>query len=69
MSAQRDFLLKRKKELQEQIKPLKALEEELEEVETLLSALSKPKKSEYGGWETPGHPPGCRCYPDCDPSR
>lgn len=65
MSASRDFLLKRKKELQEQLKPLKKLETELEEVESLLSALDKPK---YGGWETPGHPPGCRCYPHCDPS-
>ena len=21
------------------------------------------------GNEAPGHPDGCRCYPDCDPSR
>ena len=72
MSAQREFLLKRKAELQKQIKPLKALEEELKEVETLLSTLDEPerrKREGYGGWEAPGHPPGCRCYPHCDPSR
>lgn len=73
MSSSREFLQRRKKELQEQIKPLKQLEEELEEVESLLATLDKPKERvrsfEYGGWETPGHPPGCRCYPHCDPSR
>ena len=72
MSAHLDFLLKRKKDLQEQIKPLKELEKELAEVETLLSAIDEPKRREregYGGWEAPGHPPGCRCYPHCDPSR
>lgn len=65
MSAHREFLLKRKKELQAQITPLKKLEAELEEVESLLSKLDEPQR---GGWEAPGHPPGCRCYPHCDPS-
>lgn len=32
-------------------------------------AKKAPKKSKRGGWETPGHPDGCRCYPHCDPSR
>jgi hypothetical protein len=61
----KEQLLQRKKELQEQLKPLKKLEQELEEVETLLSMYDRPKR---GGWETPGHENGCRCH-ECDPSR
>lgn len=63
----KEDLLKRKKELLTKIKPLKKLEEELEEVETFLKLYSDAAKRH--GREAPGHPPGCRCYPDCDPSR
>lgn len=65
MSAAKSYLLARKKDLLEQLKALKPLQEELEEVEHLLGALDKPKR---GGWETPGHENGCRCH-ECDPSR
>lgn len=59
-------LLRRKKDLQEQLKPLRKLEKELEEVDHLLSALHD-KENRHGN-EAAGHPPGCRCYPHCDPS-
>lgn len=61
----KNFLLTRKKDLLEQLKPLRALEAELAEVEHLLEALDKPKR---GGWERDGHENGCRCH-ECDPSR
>lgn len=64
MSAHREFLEKRKKELQAQLKPLKKLETELEEVEKLLTAINTPAR---GGWEKDGHENGCRCG-QCDPS-
>lgn len=61
----KNFLLARKKDLLEQLKPLRALEAELAEVESLLETYDKPKR---GGWERPGHENGCRCH-ECDPSR
>jgi hypothetical protein len=67
MSSTKSILLERKKELQAKIRPLRTLEKELEEVEHLLSALDDKEKRH--GREAPGHPPGCRCYPHCDPSR
>lgn len=71
MSEAKSYLLARKKDLTEQLKKLKPLQDELEEVEKLLASYEpKSRRDEgYGGWETPGHPPGCRCYPHCDPSR
>lgn len=65
MSAARSYLLARKKDLTEQLKALKPLQDELAEVEHLLAALDKPKR---GGWERDGHENGCRCH-ECDPSR
>lgn len=57
----KEFLLNRKKELEEQIKSLLPLQEELAEINKMLSA------SERGGWESPGCPNGCRCR-KCDSS-
>lgn len=61
----KDFLLSRKKDLEEQLKKLKPIQDELDEVNHLLTTYDKPKR---GGWETPGHENGCRCR-ECDPSR
>lgn len=58
----RDELQGRKRILEKQIAPLKRLEEELAEINLILSAC------ERGGWERPGHDAGCRCH-ECDPSR
>lgn len=61
----RNFLLARKKDLLEQLKPLRAIEAELDEVLHLLKELDDKEKRH--GREAPGHEPGCRCR-ECDPS-
>lgn len=61
----KNFLLARKKDLLEQLKPLRALEAELAEVEHLLAALDDKEKRH--GLEKSGHEAGCRCR-ECDPS-
>lgn len=58
----RDELKSRKLILEKQIEPLKRLEEELDEINRILSLYDR------GGWERPGHSNGCRCH-ECDPSR
>lgn len=60
----KEFLLARKKDLEEQLKKLKPIQDELDEVNHLLEAYDKPKR---GGWEKPSHENGCRCR-ECDPS-
>lgn len=60
----KQFLLKKRNELQEKLKELKPLQDQLQEVEALLSTYDNPKR---GGWEKPGHENGCRCG-ECDPS-
>ena len=65
MSAARSYLLARKKDLLEQLRVLKPLQDELADVEHVLDALDKPKR---GGGETVGHENGCRCH-ECDHSR
>lgn len=66
MSALKETLLKRRRELQDQLKPLKKLEKELVEVDAALTAIHD-KENRHGN-EALGHPAGCRCYPHCDPS-
>jgi len=57
----KEELLRRKKELQDKLRELAPLQEELAEVETLLAAYNRH------GREAAGHEPGCRCR-ECDPS-
>lgn len=56
-------LLLRKKRLQQQVAQLRKAEDELREVEVLLSTYEKSSH----GQEKSGHEPGCRCH-ECDPS-
>ena len=67
MSSQhtRNFLLARQKDLREQLRPMRALQAELDEVEHLLKELDDREKRH--GREAPGHEAGCRCR-ECDPS-
>lgn len=65
MSEIKKTLEARRAELKKKLATLKPLQNELEEVESLLSLYNKPKR---GGWERDGHENGCRCH-ECDPSR
>jgi len=58
----KDFLLRRKKELEDLLRSMQPLQEELAEINNLLNSYGR------GGWERPGHENGCRCH-ECDPSR
>ncbi len=49
MSATKKLLTSRKKEIQKLLEPLRALEQELKEIETALDALEGPKCSGCNG--------------------
>lgn len=65
MSEIKKKLVARQAELKEKLLSLKPLQEELEEVELLLSYYNKPKRH---GLEQVGHENGCRCR-ECDRSQ